>query len=753
MIPRPPTVVIENVSPLIDGGRYPIKRCVGEDLTVEADIFKDGHDLVSAVLKWRKQGSPSWLETAMKLIPGAQDRWRATCSFFEKSFYEVTIEGWGDTFLTWQHEFRAKFAARQPDLRSETLEGAQLIEAAAERAPAEDAQRLRDFAAQLRAGTPEQVDALAHFAGLEGLMSAYPDRQDATEFTLNAAEWISFMGLPPPGLDHDQLIGPATPAKKGASKNKRGARKTIAPGQQEQPAAGAEPQYAACYPRVWVDREVAGFAAWYEFFPRSAEGRGDKGSKFRDCLGRVEDAKAMGFEVIYFPPIHPVGVTARKGRNNSVACEPGEPGVPYAIGNRHQKCPNGGGHKDVAPELGTLAEFDWLVAEIRARGLEVALDFAINCSPDHPYVAAHPEWFHQRPDGTIKYAENPPKKYQDVYPLNFHNSDWRALWDELASIVEFWCEHQVRIFRVDNPHTKPVAFWEYLIARVQRRWPDAIFLSEAFTKPRMMRVLAKAGFTQSYTYFTWRNTKQGLTEYFSELARTELAEVMRPNLFPNTPDILPSYLQFGGRPAFIVRAVLAATLAPVYGIYSGFELCENVGLWKSDFNPGADVRHFLNLCDFDYKQLAKEEYLDSEKYQWKERDWNAPGNIKPLITRLNRIRRGNRALQQLRNLRFGQADNEFVLYYVKSTPARDNLLMIIVNLDAWHTQDAYIDVPLEDFGLAPNEPYQVHDLLTDERYLWSGRRNFVRLDPDRIPAHIFRVRRKLGSETNFEMFL
>jgi starch synthase (maltosyl-transferring) len=460
----------------------------------------------------------------------------------------------------------------------------------------------------------------------------------------------------------------------------------------------------------------------------------------------------MGFDVIYFPPIHPVGVTARKGRNNSVACEPGEPGVPYAIGNWHQECPNGGGHKDVAPELGTLADFDWLVAEIQKRGMEVALDFAINCSPDHPYVHEHPDWFYQRPDGSIKYAENPPKKYQDVYPMNFHNADWRAMWSELASVIEFWCEHGVKIFRVDNPHTKPVSFWEYLITRVQSRWPDAVFLSEAFTKPKMMKALAKAGFTHSYTYFTWRNTKQGLTDYFIELTQSDVAETMRPNLWPNTPDILPSYLQFGGRPAFQVRAVLATTLSPIYGIYSGFELCENAGLWKADFDAGRDVRHFLNLCDWDYKQLAKEEYLDSEKYQFKGRDWNAPGNIKGYITRLNRIRRENRALQQLRNLRFQPADNDLVLCYSKSTVARDNLLLIVVNLDAWHTQDAYLSVPLEDFGLGENETYQVHDLLTDERYLWTGRRNFVRLDPQTHPAHVFRIRRKAGSEQNFDYY-
>ncbi|RYD75390.1 MAG: alpha-1,4-glucan--maltose-1-phosphate maltosyltransferase, partial [Verrucomicrobiaceae bacterium] len=494
------------------------------------------------------------------------------------------------------------------------------------------------------------------------------------------------------------------------------------------------------------------FSQWYEFFPRSAEGRGDKGSTFRDCLPRVDDAKAMGFDVVYFPPVHPVGVTARKGRNNSVTCEPGEPGVPYAIGNRHQKCPNGGGHKDVAPELGTLADFDWLISEIHKRGMEVALDFAINCSPDHPYVHEHPEWFYQRPDGTIKYAENPPKKYQDVYPMNFHNPNWRAMWDELTSVILFWAEHGVRIFRVDNPHTKPVSFWEYMIAKVQARFPDVIFLSEAFTRPKMMRALAKAGFTHSYTYFTWRNTKLGLTEYFTELTQSESAEYMRPNLWPNTPDILPSFLQFGGRPAFMIRAVLATTLSPVYGIYSGFELCENAGLKKEPWNAAADVPQFLHLCDNDYKQLAKEEYWDSEKYQWKERDWNAPGNIKDYITRLNRIRRENRALQQLRNLRFEQAENDLVLYYVKMTEARDNILLIVVSLDPFHAQDSYIHVPIEEFGWIEGQTYQVHDLLHDERYLWSGRRNYIHLTPEK-PAHIFRIRRRMGSEREFESFM
>jgi len=412
-----------------------------------------------------------------------------------------------------------------------------------------------------------------------------------------------------------------------------------------------------------------------------------------------------------------------------VACEPGEPGVPYAIGNRHQNCPHGGGHCDVAPELGTLEDFDWLLSEIRARGMEVALDYAINCSPDHPYVAEHPEWFFSRPDGTIKYAENPPKKYQDVYPLNYHNPDWRNLWEELTRVVLFWAARGVRIFRVDNPHTKPLAFWEFLISKVQAEFPDTVFLSEAFTKPKMMLALAKAGFTQSYTYFTWRNSKKELTEYFTQLTSPEMADFFRPNLWPNTPDILPVLLQQGGRAAFLMRAVLSTLLSPVYGIYSGFELCENAAL------------------------PHKEEYLDSEKYQWKERDWNAPGNIKGFITALNLIRKENRALHTLRNLAFHPAENEQILFFSKVTEARDNLLLVAVSLDPYQPQSGVVHVPLELIGCSGEEPYQVHDLLTNERYLWKGPRNFVQLHPDERIAHVFRVRRKAFHETDFETYI
>ena len=643
-----PSVVIENLQPLIDGGRYPIKRIIGEDLVVEADIFKDGHDVVAAVLKWRVLGKHAWRETPMNFVDN--DQWRGVCTLYDEAMHEYTVEAWTDTFRSWQAEFAKKFEAGISDLRSEALEGAALVEAAAKRArDRTDRKRLLELSRQISTGANSEIHAIAQSGELEVLMATYPDRSAATHYD------------PPP--------------------------------------------------HVVVDRPAALIGAWYEFFPRSAEGRGDRGSTFRDCLPRVDDAKAMGFDVIYFPPIHPIGHMNRKGRNNSITCEPGDPGVPWAIGSE------AGGHKAVEPSLGTLEDFDWLQKEVRKRGMEIALDFAINCSPDHPYVKEHPDWFYKRPDGTIKYAENPPKKYEDIYPLNFHCENWRDLWAEMKSIVLFWAERGVRIFRVDNPHTKPVAFWEYLIKGVREKYPDTIFLAEAFTKPKMMKALAKSGFNQSYTYFTWRNSKRELIEYFMELTQTEMSEYFGPNLWPNTPDILPFVLQDGGRPAFMIRVALAATLSPLYGIYSGYELCENEAL------PG------------------REEYLDSEKYQYKERDWNAPGNIKDWIARLNKIRKENRALQLYTNLRFHDAENDAILFYSKMTAARDNIILVVVNLDPHRKQNSFVDVPIESFGQMASDVYQVQDLLSGATYTWHGRRNYVELDPDIQPAHIFLVRR------------
>lgn len=643
------SVVIENVRPLLDCGRYAIKRLVGEPVHVTADIFKDGHDVIAAAVKWRMTGTKKWQQSPM--TPGDNDVWSGSFTATEIGDCEFTVEAWLDAYGTWCDEFRRKYEGGQQDLGSEALEGVHLLEQGAARAGKADSSALRAAAGELRKADRTQANAIASRRDLAAIMARYPDRKIGSE--------------------------------------------------------------SRPYGRIMVERQAALFAAWYEFFPRSAGGRGDRGSTFRDCLARLDDAKAMGFDVVYFPPIHPIGETKRKGRNNALECEPGDPGVPYAIGNRHQGCPHGGGHRDVAPELGTLEDFAWLVGEAKKRGLEIALDFALNCSPDHPYVADHPEWFFHRPDGTIKYAENPPKKYEDVYPLDYHNPSWQDLWNELRDVILWWAERGVRTFRVDNPHTKPVALWEWLIAETRDKFPDLVFLSEAFTKPKMMRVLAKAGFSQSYTYFTWRNTKQELTDYLSEVSAPWSADYFRPNFFTNTPDILPFFLQQGGRAPFMIRAVLAATLSPLYGIYSGFELCENAAL------PG------------------REEYLDSEKYQFKQRDWNTPGNIKTLITRLNTARRGNPALQHLTNLRFHSAENDQILFYAKA--AGDNVILVAVNLDPQHTQTAAVEWPCWEYGLAWDADYVVEDLLTGERWTWHGSRNYVALDPSTRVAHVFRV--------------
>jgi starch synthase (maltosyl-transferring) len=654
------TVVIENLQPCIDHGRFPVKRIVGQKLRVSAVVSDIGYNQLSVWLKWRKIGNPDWHQTPMAQIEN--DRWEATCQFIENARHEYTVEAWEDAFKSWQVEYARKYGAGNLDLRTELDEGSILAEKAAARATLkQDQERLLYFSKQLKNADARFGARLAENQELSSLMAAWPDLSLSTEF---------------------------------------------------------EP-----YLRVIVDRPEALFAAWYEFFPRSAEGKANSGSKFRDCIPRIEDAKAMGFDVIYFPPIHPIGFTARKGKNNSVKSEPGDPGVPYAVGNKL------GGHKAVEPELGTLDDFDWLVGEIKTRGMEVALDFALNCSPDHPYVKEHPDWFFRRPDGTIKCAENPPKKYEDVYPLNYQNADWRSLWEELKDVLLFWVQHGVNIFRVDNPHTKPNAFWEWVILEIQKDYPEVIFLAEAFTRQELMQSLAKLGFTQSYTYFTWRNTKWEITQYLTELTQSEMKYYFRPNFFTNTPDILPTFLQTGGRPAFMIRAVLAATLSTAYGIYSGFELCENVPV------PG------------------QEEYLNSEKYQFKERDWDAPGNIKDYIAKLNRIRHQNRALHEYENLCFQNVENDQIIFYSKATEGLDNIILVLVNLDPYNVQSGFAHVPLESFAINDGTPFQVEDLLTGERFDWRGRRNFVILDPHSRPAHIFRLRRLIrmdGEQMVFE---
>jgi starch synthase (maltosyl-transferring) len=433
----------------------------------------------------------------------------------------------------------------------------------------------------------------------------------------------------------------------------------------------------------------------------------------------------MGFDVVYLPPIHPIGTSFRKGRNNTTVAEPGDVGSPWAIGSAE------GGHMALHPELGDMADFERFLAKAAGLGLEIAIDIAFQCSPDHPYVREHPEWFRRRPDGTIQYAENPPKKYQDIFPLEFETDDWRALWEELTGVVRFWVAKGIRIFRVDNPHTKAFPFWELLIAEVKRDHPDAIFLAEAFTRPKVMYRLAKLGFTQSYTYFAWRNTRQELVEYFTELTKSDVREFFRPNLWPNTPDILPEFLQFGGRPAFLSRIVLAATLGASYGIYGpAFELAENRAL-----RPGS------------------EEYLDSEKYQLRQWDIENPWNLREMIARVNQARRENPALQSDWSLRFHEIDNEKLICYSKATPDYSNVILVVVNLDPHHTHAGWVNLDLAALGVDREHPYQVHELLGDSRYLWTGTRNYVELNPQSAPAHVFRIRRKIRTERDFDYFL
>jgi starch synthase (maltosyl-transferring) len=576
------------------------------------------------------------------------DRWAGAFTVEDNARYLYTIEALPDPFRSWLADLAKRVAADQ-DVASELREGAALVRAAAGRATGDDAVALQEWLQRLeQAPAQAEAVAVAGDAALVALMDRHLDRGDASQ---------------------------------------------------------AEREY-----EVVVDRERARFAAWYEFFPRS--GVAGRHGTFRDAEAQLERAAAMGFDVVYLPPIHPIGRAYRKGPNNTLAAGPGDHGSPWAIGAAE------GGHDAVHPELGTLADFDRFVRRANELGLEVALDFAIQASPDHPWVREHPEWFFHRPDGTIKYAENPPKKYQDVYPLNFYGDDPRPAWLEMKRIVEFWIGHGVTTFRVDNPHTKPVRFWEWLIREVQRARPDVVFLAEAFTRPKMMKVLAKAGFTQSYTYFTWRNEKLELQEYLTEITRPPVAEYFRGNLWPNTPDILHETLQRGGPPAFKMRLVLAATLSSLYGIYSGYELGENL-----PFAPGS------------------EEYLHSEKYEPKVRDWDAPGNLVGLITRVNQIRRDHRALQLYRNLAFYGADDPQVVWYGKMTPERDDVVFVAASLDPFAAHATLVDVPIDELGIAPDQPYRMHELLTDVTYEWNGPRGFVELDPTRHPAQIFALRR------------
>jgi starch synthase (maltosyl-transferring) len=649
------------VRPEIDCGRFPIKRVMGETVVVEADVFADGHDQLCCQILYGREGGDEWQSSQMK--PLGNDRWRGEFRVSQLGEYRYTVEGWIDRFGTWRGDLIKRIAAGQ-DVHAELLVGAGLIEDAAERAPEDDAERMRQWARKLR----EEKDsgagqAIALEEELAAIVRCYPERQLASRYEKELA--------------------------------------------------------------VVVDRERARFSTWYELFPRSCSPVPGRHGTLRDCEAWLPHIASMGFEVVYLPPVHPIGRTFRKGKNNSVTAQPDDVGSPWAIGAAE------GGHTSIHPELGTLEDFQHFLSTANEHGLDVALDIAFQCTPDHPYVREHPEWFRKRPDGTIQSAENPPKKYQDIYPLDFECPEWKSLWEELKRVLLFWISQGVRIFRVDNPHTKSFAFWEWVISETKKQYPAVLFLAEAFTRPQVMYRLAKLGFSQSYTYFAWRNTKQELTDYFRELTETEVREYFRPNLWPNTPDILSEFLQVGGRPAFMIRLILAATLGASYGIYGpAFELCEN-----APRKPGS------------------EEYLNSEKYELKRRDLSSAWSLKDLIGRINRIRRENPALQSDRNLHFHDTDNPLVICYSKATDDLSNVIVVVLNLDAFHTQASWVNIDLNSFRLAANRAFQAHDLLSEGRYLWQGSRNYVELTPETLPAHIFLVRKWVRTERDFDYYL
>ena len=597
--------------------------------------------------------------------PLGNDRWQASFGVDAVGAYEYTLVAWIDRFLTWRHDLARR--QDEKDIAVAMLVGADLVEAAAARAAGDAGSRLLDHTARLRSATTASASRDAGMdEELAGLMAIYGERHHA--------RW------------YDRVLA------------------------------------------VTVDPERARFSAWYELFPRSCLAEGADHGNFAACEQQLPYIAEMGFDVLYLPPIHPIGDAFRKGPNNALTVTAGDPGSPWAIGAAD------GGHKGVHAELGTLDDFRRLVLRAREYGIEVAMDIAFQCAPDHPYVREHPSWFRWRPDGTVQYAENPPKKYQDIYPFDFENDEWHELWLELKSIFDFWLEQGVRIFRVDNPHTKPFPMWEWLIGEVKLTHPDAIFLAEAFTRPRIMHRLAKLGFTQSYTYFAWRNTKQELVDYFTELTKDDSREYFRPNLWPNTPDILTEFLQYGGRPAFMLRVALAATLGANYGIYGpAYELMEHEAR-----DPGG------------------EEYLDSEKYQVRRWDLERADSLKDYITRLNCIRKENPALQSDWNLRFHPVDNDMLLCYSKSGAADAeglSTIVVVANLDPHNAQSGWIELPLDDLGVDAARPYQAHDLLSGARFLWQGPRNFIRLDPQSSPVHILRLRRRLRSERDFDYFL
>ena len=599
--------------------------------------------------------------TEASMAPLGNDRWRASVPLPKLGRYRYAVRAWVDSFRTWRGQLERRIAAGQ-DVSVELLVGAEIVASSAASAGRAAAAQLSERAERLQ-GAVRDGDQAAGDAldrALLDLMAEHGARQHATE----SAEL-----------------------------------------------------------EVWVEPELARCSAWYELFPRSLGGPGRHGT-LKDVTGQLERIAAMGFDVLYLPPIHPIGEQKRKGRNNAESSKRGDPGSPWAIGSKL------GGHTAVHPELGTVDDVRDLVEACRGHGIELALDLAFQCAPDHPWVKEHPDWFRHRPDGSIRHAENPPKLYQDIVPLDFESEDWPGLWDALLEVVRSWIGQGVHVFRVDNPHTKPFAFWDWLIGEVKRDSPEVIFLSEAFTRPRVMERLAKGGFTQSYTYFAWRSAKWELTEYLTELTQTELAEYMRPNFWPNTPDILTEQLQTGGRPVFAARLLLAATLGASYGIYGpAFELMEGRNL-----RPGS------------------EEYLDSEKYQLREWKPGPEGTLEPLITAVNAARSDHPALRRNDGLRFHHVDNDMLIAYSKHDPASRDTVLMVVNLDPNHMQAGWVGLDLGALDIDPAQPFQAHDVLDGSTYLWSGSHNYVELRPDQSPGHILHLRRHLRTERDFEYF-
>lgn len=650
-------VVIENVAPEIDAGRFPIKRVAGDMVVVQADVFSDGHDVIAAALLYRKEGE-QWQEIPMAFL--GNDRWEGAFGVPELGGYQYTVSGWVDHFTTWKNDLEKRFQAGE-ELAVSRIVGYALMESAAGRAVGDDRDRLLEMATLFRESRDDSEAILCSQKDeLARLMRDYCGRRGTAMY----GKWLE----------------------------------------------------------VVVERREALFSAWYEIFPRSCCRDAGAHGTFRECETYLPQIAAAGFDVVYFPPIHPIGLSNRKGRNNAPVAEEEDPGSPWAIGSPD------GGHKAVHPELGSLADFERYVTKARGLGLQVAMDIAFQCSPDHPYVREHPEWFRWRPDGTVQYAENPPKKYEDIIPFDFETDHWQSLWEELRSVFLFWIERGVTIFRVDNPHTKPFPFWEWVIREVKAACPAAVFLAEAFTRPKVMYRLAKLGFSQSYTYFSWRNTRQELEQYLADL--NEVREFFRPNFWPNTPDILPEFLQYGGAHAFVIRFLLASTLSASYGVYGPpFELFVNEAL------PG------------------KEEYIGSEKYEIRCWDWNDPRNMRELISRVNRIRRGNPALQTNWNLRFCETNNDNVICYVKGTVDQSNLLLVIVSLDPFSSQECIVHIPLKALGVTPGHPYLVHDLLTGEKHIWHDERNRVALDIRGVPARICLLKPRLRREHDFDYYM